>query len=477
MLMNNQVGIEALKLKLSAKSISKNFLLSMGGLSNKLEILPHLKKLIKYDINLYATIGTHKFLGENGVKSTLIYKIRDQKKPNIYDFLEKDKFDLAINILTGIENYDRESDNNIIREMCINNSILLITSTDVFCLTIEKLINKNNKNNKKINPWDMKSLYEYKVINSGGYSCHHAHFDKAYIINEDNLKLSQTDMQYKWKLYKFIKENYTYKDLYKRMSMAAEVMIKQGIVNCRTFVDADSTIKLLAIEVALEIKNKYKNEIYIEIAVQPLEGVLNKKSRYFFEKACELADVVGGLPSRDRPEPEKHLDFILSLAKSLGKPVDVHIDQENNPDESESELLALKTIEHGMQGKVRGIHAISLAAKPYIEQIRIARLLKKAGITIIICPSAAISMKQLEKSSPLHNSIAPLKLLLKEEVPVCLGIDNIHDLFMPLVDGDMWFESRLLMESTRLYDLDIISKIATNSVGFLNQNKDYLTNK
>ena len=35
---------------------------------------------------------------------------------------------------------------------------------------------------------------------------------------------------------------------------------------------------------------------------------------------------------------------------------------------------------------------------------------------------------------------------------------------MPLVDGDMWFESRLLMEATRHYDLNQIAKIATTYI-------------
>ena len=34
-------------------------------------------------------------------------------------------------------------------------------------------------------------------------------------------------------------------------------------------------------------------------------------------------------------------------------------------------------------------------------------LVKQAGMSIIICPSAALSMKQLDMVAPLHNSIAP----------------------------------------------------------------------
>jgi cytosine deaminase len=41
-----------------------------------------------------------------------------------------------------------------------------------------------------------------------------------------------------------------------------------------------------------------------------------------------------------------------------------------------------------------------------------------------------------------------------------LGVDNVHDLFMPMVDGDMWTEARMLMESCRFYDIDAVAEWA-----------------
>jgi len=280
------------------------------------------------------------------------------------------------------------------------------------------------------------------------------------------LKLSQVDMQKKWELYKYLKENYTHEDLVERISRGVEKMISQGVTHCRTFVDADSTVKLLPIQAALEVREKYKDKIKLEIGVQPLQGVIEKESRKQFEKACELADVVGGLPSKDRPRCEKHLDIIMDIAKSMDKKLDVHVDQENNPFETETELLAIKTIEHGLEGRVSGVHAISVSAKPEMEQDRIIRQIKDAGMKIIICPSAALSMKALEINSPIHNSIAPFVKLINSGVCVVLGVDNIYDLFLPFADGDMWIECRMLMEACRFYDIDKIAEVACNKIGF-----------
>ena len=113
-----------------------------------------------------------------------------------------------------------------------------------------------------------------------------------------------------------------------------------------------------------------------------------------------MADVVGGLPSKDRPTPEKHLDIIMRIAREQNKRLDVHVDQENNPFENETEMLARKTIEYGLEGRVSAVHAISVSAKPAIEQDRIIRLLKDAGVSVIVCPSAALSMKQLDMHGP-----------------------------------------------------------------------------
>lgn len=472
-MIDDTIEMLAFNLKLIGTKTRRNVLISAGKLSDKEKMLPAIQKLSALGVNLYATQGTSRFLNEHQVKNQELYKITEKKEPNIRSFLRDDRFDLVINILVGHYDYDESTDSNLIRSLCIQNGIPLITDPDVACLTIDEMVKKHSRQLFKYKiadpttPWDMRKEFLQVVADKGGFACYHAHFDKAYLISRENLKLSQVDMQKKWELYKYLKENYTHDDLVERISRGVEKMRQQGVTYCRTHVDADSTVKLLPVEAALEVREKYKDQLKLEIAIQPLQGVLDKESRDYFVQACEKADLIGGLPSRDRPTPEKHLDFLMMLAKDLGKRIDVHIDQENNPDENDSELLALKTLEHGLEGRVCAIHAISLASKPERDQERILKLLKDAGIGVIVCPSAAISMKPLNRVAPLHNSIAPVPKLLEFGVPVYLGVDNIHDLFMPLVDGDMWFESRLLMEACRYYDLDRIASIACDKSGFL----------
>jgi len=119
----------------------------------------------------------------------------------------------------------------------------------------------------KLKPWDMRKVFFDKVKKKGGFTCHHAHFDKAYLISNENLLLSQRDMQEKWRLYRDLKKGYTFEDLYVRIARGVERMIEQGVSHCRSFIDADALVGLLPLEVALAVREEYKHQIHLEFAV------------------------------------------------------------------------------------------------------------------------------------------------------------------------------------------------------------------
>jgi hypothetical protein len=456
----------AFNLKLLGPKTRKRLLISAGKVEDKARMLPIIRRILSLDIDLFATPGTHAFLQEHEVPSTEVHKITDGRSPNILDFLKANQFDLVINVLTGDQDYDESSDAKFIRKLSIENGVPLLTDCDVAIAQLEQVLIDAQRGTFRYRlsdgsePWNLKLNFLDAVERLGGVANHHAHFDKAYLITAETLELTQVNMEKKWELYRSLKENYTFDDLVERISRGLQTMIQQGVTYCRTMVDADSTVGLLPVKAALEVKRKFSNQIQFDIGVQPLQGVLDQASFEQYAEACTLADFCGGLPSRDRPREEKHLDRILELAKKLGKCVDVHVDQENNPDQTETELLALKTIEHGMQGRVFAVHAISLAAKEEREQDRIIEKILEADLGVIICPSAALSMKQLPMIAPLHNSIAPYAKLRRAGVRCYLGVDNVHDLFMPLVDGDIWTECRILMEACRFYDIQAVAEWA-----------------
>ncbi len=312
------------------------------------------------------------------------------------------------------------------------------------------------------NPWNLKEQFLNEVNEKGGFVNCHGHFDKAFYITKDGLDKTMVDMETKWRMSDDIKRNSTEDEIATRIRTALDILVSQGVKLTATFVDAYDAVGHKAIDAALKVKEEYKDKIKLLIATQPLGGLVDKNARELFEAISAKADIVGGLPSKDRPNDDENFDLLFEIAKKLNKPLHVHIDQENNPNERDTERLIEYTIKHGYQGRVVAVHAISVSAQNKEYRKEIYKKLADAKIAVIVCPSAAISMRQLDQfSSPIHNSIANVSEMLEAGVLVGLGVDNISDFYQPFIDGDMWTEVRMLQEACRYYNFENLVDIAS----------------
>ena len=313
-------------------------------------------------------------------------------------------------------------------------------------------------------PWNLKEQLLEQIKQKGGWVNCHAHFDKAFYITKEGLDKSMVDMEVKWLMSDDIKRKSTEEEIETRIRTALDMMVAQGVRATISFIDAYEAVGHKAIDAANRVKEEYKDKITFITATQPLGGLINPEARALYEAITAKADFAGGLPSKDRPNDEENLDILFSIAKNLHKPIHVHIDQENNPNERDTEKLIKYTLKHGYEGKVTAIHAISVSAQPKEYRLEIYKQLAAAGIGVVVCPSAALGMRQLDQyTAPVHNSIANVPEMLEAGVTVGLGVDNVYDYYQPFVDGDMWVEIRMLQEACRYYHLDQLVEVATTN--------------
>ncbi len=129
----------------------KNILLSTGMAKQKVAMLDAAKLLASKGYNLYATGGTHRFLEENGVSSTLVYWPSETgKEPQALKMLHEKKIDMVVNIPRDLS--AGELDNGYkIRRASIDLNIPLITNArlasafiNAFCtLSVDDIQIKN----------------------------------------------------------------------------------------------------------------------------------------------------------------------------------------------------------------------------------------------------------------------------------------------------------------------------------------------
>ena len=303
----------------------------------------------------------------------------------------------------------------------------------------------------------------------GGWVNAHAHIDRAYILNEDNFKLVNGTLKEKWDYPDEYKKNASVDDIYGNMKKVVDSMISQGVRAIGSFIDVDPIIEDKAILAARKLRTDYQGKIEIKFINQVIKGVLDPEARKWFEIGAEFADIIGGLPEKDEGHEAEHLDVLFNAAKKHGgKMIHVHVDQFNLPSQRDTELLVAKTIEHGYQGKVVAVHCISVGAQLKNYRIDLYKKMKEAGVMVVACPGGWIDNGWIAGVSddvigPIHNAVTPVKEMSAAGVTVALGTDNIQDIYKPFVDGDMWTELRFLLETQRLYDIDLLAEISSTN--------------
>jgi len=125
----------------------KKALISIGQDEDKKKLLPYLKQLAKITSELYATEGTAKFMQENNINAKTLYKISEEKTPNIAEYLEFKRFDLIVNI-PNHKKPDAITDGSMIRKKAIEKGIPLYTAVDVAENLVDDLVKKKNGNGK-----------------------------------------------------------------------------------------------------------------------------------------------------------------------------------------------------------------------------------------------------------------------------------------------------------------------------------------
>lgn len=314
-----------------------------------------------------------------------------------------------------------------------------------------------------------KQLLIDRIAERGGWVNAHAHIDRAYVLDEENFSLVNKPLMEKWHLPDEFKKNASVEDIYQNMVRVVDMQIAQGVQALASFIDSDPVVEDKAIKAAKLLKQSHGDKITLRFINQVVKGVLDPEARKWFEIGAEFVDFIGGLPEKDAGHEAEHLDVLFEVGKKNGgKPLHVHVDQLNMPDQRDTELLVKKTIEHSYQGRVVAIHCISIGSQPRNYRMRLYEQMKQAEIIVIACPCAWIDNswvagKPDDIIGPIHNAVTPVKEMIQAGLIVALGTDGIQDLYKPFTDGDMWTELRFLLEAQHFYDLDALVDIASTN--------------
>lgn len=115
----------------------RNILLSVAD-EHKFKFTEVAARLSAQGWHLCATVGTHDFLQEHGITSTMLHKVREHGHPNIPDAIENREIDLMVTIPASDES---SPDAPILRRLAVDHHIPLMTNAETARLLLRCLTN------------------------------------------------------------------------------------------------------------------------------------------------------------------------------------------------------------------------------------------------------------------------------------------------------------------------------------------------
>ena len=232
----------------------------------------------------------------------------------------------------------------------------------------------------------------------------------------------------------------SHEDVKSRAWKTLKWQIANGVQYVRTHVDvSDST--LTALKAMLEVKKEIAPWVDLQIVAFPQEGILSyPNGEKLLDQAMEMgADVVGGIPhfefTREYGVESMHIAF--DIARKYNKQIDIHCDEIDDEQSRFVETVAALALKYDMGEKVIASHTTAMHSYNNAYASRLFRLLKMSKIHFVANPLVNIHLQGRFDTYPKRRGVTRVKEMLKNNINVCFGHDDVFDPWYPLGTANM----------------------------------------
>ena len=232
----------------------------------------------------------------------------------------------------------------------------------------------------------------------------------------------------------------SHEDVKSRAWKTLKWQIANGVQYVRTHVDV-SDPTLTALKAMLEVKKEIAPWVDLQIVAFPQEGILSyPNGEKLLDQAMEMgADVVGGIPhfefTREYGVESMHIAF--DIARKYNKQIDIHCDEIDDEQSRFVETVAALALKYDMGEKVTASHATAMHSYNNAYASRLFRLLKMSKIHFVANPLVNIHLQGRFDTYPKRRGVTRVKEMLKNNINVCFGHDDVFDPWYPLGTANM----------------------------------------
>lgn len=288
----------------------------------------------------------------------------------------------------------------------------------------------------------------------------HLHLDKAY--QSDTAPNRSGTLAEAIELGRAYKAGMDETQVFQKVLRGAREALLHGTTRIRTHVDVDPASRLAGVIGALQAKSALRGLVDVQIVAFPQEGITNQPGVVdLLREAIRLGcTAVGGIPARD-PDPHEHIRQVFALAQELDVPIDMHVDESDNPADLTLAVVARETQRTGYAGRVTAGHCCSLDAQEPELRHEVIERVAEAGVHVVTLPSTNLYLQGRADQVRVRRGVAPVKELLANGVNVTFGSDNIRDPFNPFGNANMLEGALLLAHAAHMGGTEELAEIFT----------------
>ena len=277
----------------------------------------------------------------------------------------------------------------------------------------------------------------------------HVHLGKTLSLDAGGLENESGTLQEAIERWGSSEPGRDHADFVRRADAALRLALSRGVTSLRTHVNVGSSSQT-ALEALLDVRQSWRGRIDVQLVALGLPGTPAEDDAY--REALALGvDVIGGSPNH-APDPKAAVHSAFRLAEESGRPIDLHIDENENPASHWLELIAELTLASGLGAQVSADHCCSLGYMPPADQHRIIGKVARSGMNVVSLP--AVNLILQGHTDARARGIVPIRALLHAGVNVALGSDNVRDPFNPLGHYDPLWQANLAVHAAHLARAD-----------------------
>ena len=219
-------------------------------------------------------------------------------------------------------------------------------------------------------------------------------------------------------------------DVLDRATRTVEWYAAHGVTRIRTHADTTEP-SLTTVEALLRLKREVSDLVDLQVVGFPQDGILTDPTHEdLLREAVEMGvDIVGGIPHNEytREDGVESVEIACNIAERGDLPLDLHIDETDDPNSRFTETLASEALKRGIGDRVTASHATAMHSYNNAYADKLISLLSASGVSVITNPPDNAVLQGAYDDYPRRRGHTRIDELREAGVTVGLGHDSVLD--------------------------------------------------